>query len=486
MLILSLIAVAVSTVDLIHPFGWYILPQLPPGSSRSDEVLYGTAKAMFLLLGIQASAVSADRMLYFTRIENSLEGVEEKIREFVNLEKASATVLSSRKDFYDTFLSEALNLSHGSAVFVTHYEKLKMSYSEGEGLAEQALGRVWPEIIAEGRVDVEQLVHVSSETDLEEAIDRASSRATKSNYSLSLIIGPPPDPFFEYVIFGSRVVLLGFSARPASPYSVDFGIRIESEEFVDRMKDHFRLWSSQFGVPIKTRDAFLPAVGEHLRRILPSGHSLDLPEDLRKTGVRIARQPAVFHALMRIVSASEAVANLGFQIYEDKFESKLSDLVPELEEYARGHLPLDIGGIGELGKVISIAAKEVMAVCPASALSFWSTAIGAVVRNACANAVARGVIVQRVYIVPDPEAISSEAKDAMDHDTRESIQVFVARDADLAVAQIRDYVIIDGRLVFEDYSKGVGGAAAIDVSPTGIRSFEALWSQTLQFSKKYS
>jgi len=485
MLMLSVIAVVISVVDLVHPFGLSALPELPANAGESDKKIYDAVKAAILFLGIVSGALAADRVLYFRQVERDLEKIEQEVSAISALSTSSARIFKNRNEFYSAFLSEVAELPYGSSVFVTHYEKLKMPYSGGEDLAEEAVGEVWPRTIAEGRVYVEQLVHVSSLADLNEVLDRANEREKMPNYSLTIVLGPLPDPFFELVIFGEAVVFLAFSARPASPYATDFGVRIESVEFASRMRDYFRMWASRFGVPIKTRDALQAPILEELRNLLPPGHPLDLPVDLGRTAVRVARSRYIHDMVKRIVAAGEAVEQIDHSIFKDKFREKLEDVAAELEVYGRGHIPLETAGIAELSHLIDTASTRVSAVCPYSALAFWTTVLGVKVREACGRATSRDVIVQRIYVVQDVAAISAQAAEAMKFDNSMGVEVFIATESDIGEDDVKDFVIIDGKLVFEDYSQGVGGTGAVDVSTAGLRRYEGLWSHVVQQSRKY-
>lgn len=486
MLILSIAAVGVTIIDLTHLFGWQVLPRLPETATAADDKIYDSIKVVVLLLGLFGGTIAADRIMHFQTVEDDLSHIRRDLASLISDARASATVLSSRAEFYSAFLSALSSAPHGARVFVTSYEKMKMPWTSGEAIAERELMRMWDQRIEDGSLDVEQLVHVASQHDLVDAQKRAETHKTRANYALSVLVGVLPDPFMELVIIDDHTTILVFSSQASSPYASDFGLQIRSGDFANLMARNFRMWSAKFGTALKTRDSFEESVAARLTPQLPEAHALDLPGDLASAALRSARDSHTYEWTAKLADAIDAVRAIDEELYDEALLQLLDSTLLTAQELGRGKITSRTDGLSQLPRMIKSANSSIRAVCPQEALGFWNTPIGARVLETSREAVRRHVKITRIFLVDDPSVLEAQELAVLDAQVAAGIDVLVVSRAEVGRHQVSDYMLVDELFVFEDFADGLDQNYVIDRSKTRIRDFTKHWDALTQVAANYT
>lgn len=448
LLILSATTLALTLLDRLKPFAWSAYPKLPPTATEVDIALYETFKFSILLVSLLAASIAGDRMLHFTRLERQYGSLAESVSTIARAQTATVQVLPNRGEWYLAFLTAVAKSPTGSSITVTAYEKLKMNYVSGEEDNERALMDIYQKRVALGELKVDQIVHVATQDDLNSAWDRVQKHINEPHFTLTVVVGIAPDPLFEYAIIGDDTVLTGFSTQSGSPYAVECGHLIRSLEIADLYKRHARTWSSELGTPLKTRDEAKTGTYSQLLATLPKGHALDLPAELAIDALRAARDPdllAAFRSLMDSFAQMDSSVPLQYR----RAMQLLDDSSRDVKQIASGRIPLT-SGLREAYSLVGNASRSIAAVCPEASIPFWQTTAGTQLDREIRLAVKRGVSVTRIIVVDSQWRPSASERTLFDEQCAEGVLLYVAYTDAAPKLDLRDFMIVDDRMVFED------------------------------------
>lgn len=453
LLLLSIAVILLTLVDRFEILGVSVYPTLPVTATSSDEVLYSFLKIVVLLVSLSSAAIAADRLSHFSRVETELARLADA---FSGLEAASevrTTPLPDRASVYRAFLEAVSSAPHGSTVCVTSYEKLKMSYETGEDNGEVALLSLYDKRVRAQELRVEQLVHVSTKLDLDDAWKRASSFENSPNFTLSVVVGIAPDPMIETLTVGEDFSVLGLSTQAASPFAVDGGHSSRSTEIVRQYRQHHRLWESRFGIPLKSRDGLVRENFDRLSRELPPGHALDLPPQLASLALRAQRDDRIFSEIARIVESRERVEAEGEQVSLDRIHELIRAAGARIEEVGAGRLTFSGDGFRYLHRALTAATTEIRIVSLANSIDFWKTEAAVGILRSLHVAKESGVSIVRAFIGSESEMEAPEVRASIDKEVQDGTSVLLLVNRGGLDYLARDFILIDDRVAFEDVTR---------------------------------
>ena len=486
LLALALVVAAITLVDRLQLFGWRVYPTLPVTASEGEVATYSLMKLLVLFVSLLAASVAADRMLHFTRLEKHYGAISQSYTELAQAQNSSVRVLVTRAEWYRAFLEVVTSASYGSQIIVTAYEKLKMSYDSGEEAVEQTLMALYEKRLSSGELSVEQLVHVATRQDLEEAWKRVQRHANLPNFTLTCLVGVAPEPLFEFATVGSEIVLTGFSTKSGSPYAVESGHEIHSAEIVELYRSHARLWSSAFGVPLKTRDAVQESAYQRLKSQLPEGHALDLPSDLRLNALRAYRDKLAYADILSLISSQEMLDAETSELQQARMRVVRQRAVADARDIADGRIRFVGDGFREVHALISRASVEIFAICPASSIEFWRKAAGQRLEKAFATAIQRDVAVTRIFGLHENWEADPSVVDILRRQSLLGVKVLIAPSGSSGNDASRDFMIVDGATVFEDRVGGREGHSLVLVSEAMVREYRESWEFLIQIAEPWT
>lgn len=453
LLVLSATTLLLTLVDRLKPFAWSAYPVLPSTASEVEVTLYETFKFAILLVSILAASVAGDRMLHFSRLERQYGALAKDVSHIAKGQIATVHILPDRSKWYLAFLTEVAKATVGATITVTAYEKLKMEYVTGEDDNERALMDIYQKRVALGELKVDQIVHVSTRDDLNAAWDRVQKHLNEPHFTLTIVVGVAPDPLFEYAIIGDDTVLTGFSTQSGSPYAVECGHLIVSKAIAELYKRHARTWSSELGIPLKTRDSARTDIYNQLLAVLPVGHALDLPSGLARDALRSARDPDVLSVFRDLMDSFEHM-DPSVPLQYRRARQVLDDSARSVAEISSGRIPLT-NGLREAYALVSNAKASISAVCPESSIAFWQTPAGSQLDREIRFAIRRGVSVTRILVVESTWLPAPAVRALFEGQCREGVSLHVVHTDAAPKLDLRDFMIIDDRMVFEDrFSEG--------------------------------
>lgn len=183
-----------------------------------------------------------------------------------------------------------------------------------------------------------------------------------------------------------------------------------------------------------------------------------------------------------IIESTHTIAEeLGNDVFVATAKRDLEESLQNLQEYASGNLQTRFDDFEPVIAAVESAQSSVFAISILEAEeSWWQSWIGRKYWEANTRAIARGVAVERVFVLRDSE----QAPPVIDEQIRAGVTAYVATIEQLSKDTQRDIAIIDGRFLYEGVVDSQGNRTGNNLSVNQSRINKGL--QTFQYVRALS
>lgn len=415
-LVLLLVGALGTTVVLQY---WLSLREIEDSSSSSNK----------LLVGLSDTLLSVDELRYPTRLLNNREG-------------------------HTTAMIAALDSSvPGAIVDVTHFEKLRGApYDVGENPMERLFMERWKAKVKGGHLIVRQIIHVASSFDILEVEERLREFADCMNYSANVICGMPAAPYVDMFVIRDQTAFLVLSSDALEPFRASIALEATSPAIVQSVADYFEIWWSQFSTPVKNKDGIRWDVVERIKHLVPTADDDKRTASQSEFALLAQRYPELRALSDVIVNAYEGVYSKEIAaILQSAIGSVVGNLHSAVTGLFSSPFQIDIHQVERvLLDAVATAVKSVDAVSyDFDQPGFWNSNFGRKLLSANEQAHERGVIVRRIFIIPDSTADDSNLIAVLRAHRKSGVQVFYVRKSHVGAHLLLDILLRDDTMAFE-------------------------------------
>lgn len=432
----------------------------------AQDILPNLINILIILVGTIGISLILERLILINQMGENVAQINSSTTEItpisktileivsdIRKKKMPAIMYSKREDSYNAFTETLNNLPADTLICVTHFEKYRgASYDIGEVEAEKRFMELWFDKVNNGDLSVRQIVHVSSIFDLNEVEDRIKQFSGASNFLLNVMYGPPIRPFLDLIVIRDNWAMIDFSNNPTSPFEDAISLALSDIQMVNELERYFGIWWSRFSIPVKDRDGIKTEVLLQLKDMLPSQSAETWIDQSFELSLRIAKEKEIHENLFEIVREFSKINNSPLpEVFKSNAITYLTECKNNIKDLSNDVVELEpIQSTILLATIFEEAHSEVNAVsCDIDQGHFWDSSLGKRVLRANAQAVERGVNIQRIFIISQSEQGLKRVHQIIKEHLEAGVDVLIADSKGLPEELMIDHLIQDNKLVFE-------------------------------------
>lgn len=461
-LILFFFLSIISFLDVINVLD--ILSVLLPDP---EAKIFFILELLFTILNIIGFELSLERLITFRDMSKDLTKLNSQVLK--NIDQTNAikssienienhyvpiSFIENRDLSYRDFFSEIETAPNDSLVCVTHFEKYRsIAYNSGETLYEKRLMDLWDSKIKNCEIQVRQIVHIATKTDMIEVEKRVDAYKNYQNFQLNVIIGAPVLPYLDMLVIRNHWGSIALSSDSNEPFIENYAISIKNMEIINELERSFNILWTKCSIPIKNKQGIDEKSLNFIKNLIPDDSRFNyLLNDSNIHTLLIAKYPLLDRLLSFLPQHLSKSQELSIgNLFTDRIENIINSVENNLNDLFEEELILDKAESMECLKNIFINSNSTINAVSWSEdqAEFWENPYGKLILKLNKDAVEnRNVKITRIFILTQDQRKNDKVKRIIKNQEDIGISVLIASEELLPKELINDFLILDNELLF--------------------------------------